>query len=117
MFDKIQNTIAKMKIKALLNSSGEGFLKGLKFREGSRTFSLGEVQLRTNLPLLKVSLDSIESINCTHKEYEFHMVIKDLKVIAPEGEFSVEELTIESFMELKEFLLEIKGLIPRKIIW
>ena len=103
-----------MKLRALLSSNGEGTVKGLKFREGSRSFTIGEVHLRTNLPLLQISLDSIEDLKCTHKEYEFHLVIKGLKVNAPEGEFSVDELTINSFMELKEFILELKGILKSK---
>lgn len=110
MFNKVQTAIAKMKIRALLSSKGDGILKGLKFREGSKSLTIGEVRLRTNLPLMELKLDSIESFECSHKEYEFNLVIKDLKICASGNEFVVEELTIESFLELKQFVLEIKGI-------
>lgn len=111
MLDKVQSAVAKMKLKALLSSSGEGTVKGLKFREGSKSLTIGEVQLRTNLPLMEFNLDSIESLECTHKEYKLNLAIKDLKISAYGEEFSVDELNIESFLELKVFVMELKGIV------
>ena len=111
MLNKLQTTLVKMKLKALLNSKGEGSLKGLTFRVGSKTLTIGEVRLRTNLPLLELNLDSIESLEFNHKEYELLLTIKDLKIVSHGEEFSVEELTIESFTELNHFVMDLKGII------
>lgn len=110
MLNKVQTAIAKMKLRALLSSNGEGVVKGIKFKEGSKIFTLGEVKLRTTIPLLELKLDSIESLQLNHKEYEFDLTIKDLKIVVLNNEFSVEEISIQSFMELKEFILELKGI-------
>lgn len=111
MLNKVQNTIAKMKIRALISSKGEGIVKGLKFKVGSKTLTIEEIKLHTNLPLAEFNISSIEHFSCNYEEYELNLVVKGLSILSPEGELSVEEFTVESILELKQFALEIKGLI------
>lgn len=98
----VMNAIRKFK--ADMNKSGAGSfkIKGFKFTEGDKVCSIGHLEVEWNFEDCK--FDITDGNIHADGASKFAATVRELEVRVPgEGSFVMEEMTFDTFSELKDF--------------
>lgn len=127
MFNKIKaaaliNAIRKVKVASMAGGKGKFAIKGIKsvsvdheiFKSAEKSIiangskmSLGSIEIVWDFPMSRREFGDGKIIRMDDEEAHFSLKIEGFKVENDHSDFEIEEIEIEGFSQIKDFMLEL----------